>query len=65
MRYDLKFFFKFVKKLGPEINPTEPMNKIRPIFSNIFKLFEEISVILPVFDFWEIVDFIWEEKIAP
>ena len=36
----------------------EPINKIRPIFSNIFKLFEEISVIFPFFAFCEIVVFI-------
>ena len=63
--YDLKFFFKFLKKLGPEINPTEPMKNIKPIFSSIFNPFEDISIESPFFIFCDIVDLIWEEKIAP
>ena len=64
IKYDLKFFFIFLKKVGPDINPTEPINKIRPIFSKIFKPLADISIFFPL-DFCEIVDFICEENIAP
>ena len=37
--YDLKFFLKFPKKLGPAINPTDVTNRISPIFSTILSAF--------------------------
>ena len=54
-----------MKKLGPEINPTEPMNNTSPMFSNIFRPLEEISIFFPSFVAWDIVDLIWEEKSDP
>ena len=33
------------KNEGPDMNPTDPMKKIRPMFSIIFKPFEDISIV--------------------
>ena len=52
------------KKVGPDINPTEPMKKMSPIFSIIFNAFAEISTFSSLC-FCETVSLIWSENIAP
>ena len=46
--YDLKFFFKFPKKFGPAIKPTEVTKNISPRFSTTFSASPVYVVSVPL-----------------
>ena len=60
----MKFFFKLLKKVGPDINPTDSINKISPMFSITFNKLLDISIFSPLY-FCETVILIWSENKAP